>query len=463
METDRRQTSRKEARSYSVFFFGQNLFYMFIYLYLSFYYTEVVLLPASAVAVIFLVARIWDAVNDPMMGVIVDRSHLKGGKFIPWIRISSCLLPLVCTAIFLIRADWPQGMKIGFAAVSYILFGMAYTINDAPAFALSTVMTDNVVERSTLMSNGRLFATLATVLTAVLVKPIANAIGWLGAAIVISIVGVAAMLPVCRHAKERVQPQAGQNLGLKTILTYIKSNRYLLTFLCAILIGSSLNLATSMGTYVAKYSLGNEDLVGLISVISMSPMLVVPLLLPKLMRKFDKKQILTVSLIINIVFSFLLYVAGPDNLIAFLVLSFGRCFGLGGYTTMSYMFVADCIEYGTYRTGTRAEGITFSLQTFCTKMSGAVAGAVPLMIFSATGLDASIPVAEQSASALQAVWITYTLVPVLGMAVVLGILLAAYRLCDADVQKMATLNHGGEISQADRAELDKKFGPQARG
>lgn len=440
-----------------MFFLGQNMFYMFVYFYLSFFYTEVALIPAGAVAAIFLVARVWDAVNDPMMGVIVDRSNLKKGKFIPWIRLSTILLPFSCILMFLVKPEMPQGVKIAFAACTYILFGMIYTINDAPAFALSTIMTDDVTERSTLMSSGRLCATCATLLAAIFVKPLANRIGWCGVAIVTAVWGVIMMTPVCRNAKERFKDETNGKLSFKEIVAYIKSNKYLLIFLAALLLGSSLNFATSMGTYVAKYSLGNENLVSVISLICMAPMLVVPVALPKLMKRYDKKSILMVSLVVNIIFSAALFFTGAENMALFLILSFGRCLGLGGFTTMSYMFVADCIEYGTYKTGKRAEGITFSLQTFCTKMSGAIAGAIPLFVFSAAGLDSSVPVAMQSKEALDAVWMTYTLIPVLGMIGVLLIVAFAYRLTDKDVQRMADVNHGIEVTEDERQELEKKY------
>lgn len=451
------KTTKKERTSYAMFFLGQNMFYMFVYFYLSFFYTEVALIPAGAVATIFLVARVWDAVNDPMMGVIVDRSRWKSGKFIPWIRLSTILLPFSCILMFAVKSEMTSGTKIAFAAVTYILFGMIYTVNDAPAFALSTIMTDDVTERSTLMSSGRLCATCATLLAAIFVKPLANRIGWMGVAIVIAVWGVVMMTPVCRNARERFKNQAEGSLSLKEIVSYIKSNKYLLIFLAAFLLGSSLNFATSMGTYVAKYSLGNENLVSVISLICMAPMLVVPVALPRLMKRYDKKSILIVSLIINIVFSTALFIAGSENTALFLILSFGRCLGLGGFTTMSYMFVADCIEYGTYKTHKRAEGITFSLQTFCTKMSGAVAGAIPLFVFSVTGLNSSVPVAMQSKEALDAVWMTYTLIPVLGMIGVLLIIVFAYKLTDKDVQRMADINHGIAVDEKVRCELEQKY------
>lgn len=155
---------------------------MFLYLYLSFYYTEVVLLPAAAVAAIFLAARIWDAVNNPMIGAIADRSRRKNGKFLPWIRLSTCLLPASCILVFLIRPAWSAGAKIAYAAVTYILFGMIYTVNDAPAFALSTAMTDDVV-------------------------------GLAGAAVIISAAGLNASVPVAAQKPGSLEGKYGNPYG----------------------------------------------------------------------------------------------------------------------------------------------------------------------------------------------------------------------------------------------------------
>lgn len=458
MHQDIHRTTKLERFAYGLFFFGQNLFYMLIFLYLSFFYTEVILIDSKIVGLIFLGSRVWDAVNDPMLGMAVDRFRLSKGKFIPWIKASTYLLPLIIIGMFSLQVTMTTHVKIFWVALSYLLFGMAYTLNDSPAFSLSTVMSDSVHERAMLIAYGRIAAAIVTLLVAVAVMPIVKIIGWFYLGVSIALLGFITMLPVSFIAKERYVQQTKQSLSFREILQYIQANRYLLIFLIAFLLASSLNFVESIGTYVAKYSFQNENLISLLGAIGILPLMVVPLFINRLMKKFDKLEILLFSIGINIVFSFLNYFSGTENLIVFSLFAVFRSIGLGGFITLGYMFVADCIEYGAYKSNYRAEAVTFSLQTFATKLSAALSGTIPLFIFSAFGLNANIPPAEQSDIALKSVWFAFTVIPAIGMFLVVPLLMFGYKLRDKDVQLMVLINQNKKINGEDKKYIENKYG-----
>lgn len=458
----RMRTTKLERFVYGLFFFGQNLFYMLIFLYLSFFYTEVVLIDSKVVGLIFLSTRVWDAINDPLLGIAVDRFRLKSGKFIPWIKASTYLLPIIVVMMFSVQVSMAMPIKIFLAAISYLLFGMAYTLNDSPAFSLATVMSDSVHERGMLIAYGRIAAAIATLLIAVTVIPIVKNIGWLFLGTTISVFGFLTMLPLSFIAKERYVQTTTQFLSLQKMMHYIKSNRYLLVFLTAFLIASSLNFVESMGTYVAKYSFQNEDLISVLGAIGILPLLIVPFFISQLMKKLDKLTILLFSIVINIVFSILNYLGGSENFILFAVFAVFRSIGLGGFITLAYMFVADCIEYGAYKNNHRAEALTFSLQTFSTKLSAALSGAIPLFIFGLFGLNANIPAAEQTKAALHSVWFSFTVIPAIGMTFTIPLLVLGYKLRDKDIQLMVLLNQNKKISTSEKEYLIQKYGEQAK-
>lgn len=179
-------TSGGERFSYGLYFFGQNIFFIFLYLYLSVYLTDVGI-PALTVSAIALAVKVWDAVNDPLFGGIVDAVKLKKGKFLPWLRISLIAIPIATILFFAIPSGVPLIVKIIWSVAAYVLWDTAYTICDVPIFGLVTVMTDNQNERTTLMAIGRVTAMIATVIVYMGVPSVRAAIGgWLPTTIVLA-------------------------------------------------------------------------------------------------------------------------------------------------------------------------------------------------------------------------------------------------------------------------------------
>ncbi|MDR3644758.1 MAG: MFS transporter, partial [Clostridia bacterium] len=147
-------TSPLERASYGSFFFGQNIIYVLQFQFLTYYYTESVGLSIASATLLLLVARILDAVYDPIMGAIVDKHPFKKDKYLPWIRIATYFVPLSLVFVF-VNVGQTYNQKLIYAYVTYILWGMLYTISDSPLFSLSTAMTNHVYERDKLIAFGR--------------------------------------------------------------------------------------------------------------------------------------------------------------------------------------------------------------------------------------------------------------------------------------------------------------------
>ena len=155
-----REVTGKERVSYVLYFLGQNIFYLLTYMYMNTYFTDVGI-PSAAVGVVVLIVKIWDAVNDPIFGGIVDKVHLKGGKFVPWLRIGVPVLLIANIALFAIPFQASQGVKIAWAIAAYCLWSVGYTMNDVPIFGLITTITSNQDERTSLNASGRVAAMVA--------------------------------------------------------------------------------------------------------------------------------------------------------------------------------------------------------------------------------------------------------------------------------------------------------------
>lgn len=251
-------TNRLERLAYGGYFMGQNLIYFLVYQFLMLFYTDVVGITAGAVGTMFLIARIFDAVNDPIMGIIVDKTNLEGGKFIPWIKLVIFLMPLT-TVILFIKVGGGGINSLIYAYITYLIWGIIYTISDVPIFALATVMTHNSNERVTLISIGRIGAGLGSVIISLFFMTLLSKIAWTGTVLLLATLALLSMLPLRYLGRERYVYQQKEVLSLKKIFSFVLNNKYLLIFYGAIIMASLTNTSTVSINYFAIYNLGNES------------------------------------------------------------------------------------------------------------------------------------------------------------------------------------------------------------
>ncbi len=148
-------TSKKERFAYCLFFLGQNILWGYAG-YVETFLTDIGMAAATA-AFVLLVPKLWDAVNDMLFGYIIDRSRFKNGqKFIPWVKIGVTAVGITTVVLFAIPESVDQAIKVVWFLVAYIVFDISYTILDAPAYAVTTVMTSNVQERTSIIAGGKL-------------------------------------------------------------------------------------------------------------------------------------------------------------------------------------------------------------------------------------------------------------------------------------------------------------------
>ena len=424
------QTSLLEGLSYGGFFLGQNIIYLIQYQYLLYFYTEHVGLSIASTATMMLIARIWDALNDPIMGALVDKLNFKGGKYLPWIRVATYLLPLSLLLVF-VNINASYSLKLVFAYATFLFWDMIYTISDAPLFSLSTAMTSNIYERDKLLSYGRFAAALAAIISAAFMVLKAG-LGWTGTVAVFMAFSFLVMLPLQFTAKERAPYNRSADISYLTIFKYLFKNKYLLIYYAGYLAYEGTNTLQIMAAYFANSNLGDEGLVMTIMAITVIPTLLVSPFLPRLIKWIGKKKLTIYSTILTIMLSIIQYFIGYDNFTLFLAFTSIRVLFMMLPPLIYGMFTADCIEYGAHVNGERTEGISFALQTFVTKMAAAFCSVLCLLLLKYFGYVEQA--AQQSARTLHGIWIIITLVPVIGY---LGMLVAMafYKLDENTVQQ----------------------------
>ena len=434
-------TSRGERLSYGGYFWGQNFILIIVLQFLMIFYTDVVGLTAASAGLIFLVARIWDAVNDPIMGIIVDKVRFKNGeKFKPWITAVTFLLPLVTILLFMNPASSMTG-KLTWAFITYILWGMIYTVSDIPIFALATVMTGDQDERVRIISIGRLAAGIGALVGVIIITPLTISLGWTPAIVIVAVIAMAVMLPLKFKAVERISYQRDASTPMKEMLKALVKNRYLMLIYAVIIISNLTNTGSATIVYFVKYNLGNELLIPMISLAGASSAILLPIFLPKLIRIFGKRMLFLLLMSISIISSTLFYFVGYTSLPLVFIFIALKYIAFNLPILMMAMFTSDCLEYGYARTKKRNEGIVFSVQTFSIKMTLALQGIMGAFALSRAGYAAN---QVQSTDVLEEIWRMNTLYPVAGQLVAVILFFFFYKLSESKVAELVVAGSDGQ-------------------
>ncbi|MBQ3504130.1 MAG: MFS transporter [Oscillospiraceae bacterium] len=463
-------TTSGERLSYWTYFVGQNIYYNITAAFIS-TYLAMQGISLGKVAVVLLIVKVWDAVNDPIFGYIFDKVKFKNGlKSLPWLRIAVLLIPVVTIFLFSIPAGMSETGKLIWFGVAYVLWDTVYTLTDVPAYAMLNTMTDNLQERNLLLSVNRVFSGGGVVLYGVVLpllisEDVGMSASW--AIAILSIFSALTMVPLCVNCKERnYKPdEENENFSPRQMFKYLRSNKYLLTYYGGYMATDALKTSAAVTLFVAFYLFGNSTFSIVLNFLSMVPGVFAAMAMPALLKRFDKFKTLFWCNIVNIILGLVIYFAGWENKALFLILTCIRTIPMSVVGILAFMFTPDCAEYGEYKTGISAKGITFAIQTFSVKITGAVSSALALFLlglFSWVSVEAESFAqlealgVQQSAAGLSGLWIVYALVPVIGM-MVSTVFYLFYKLNDKDVQIMAKCNSGLITREEAEAQLSRKY------
>ena len=438
-------TSKGERLSYYLFFAGQLIFNTIVMSYVLTLLLNNGVNEVLAGAII-LAPKIWDAINDTLFGFIIDKVRFKGGRFLPWIKLSAILMPLATVFLFSVPGSLSVTGKCIWIVIGYVLWDTSYTISDTPIYALSTSMTNNMDERTTILSlrgvTGAIGGLLAAVLIPLLYGQNGANLGWSVTAIIVSVIGLACMLPVGFVAKERFDAEKEEEASFKELFTALIQNKNLFVIIGVRFIFLLTYTVQVLNPIFCEYVMGNETIASLLALLISVPSIVLSVVLPMLCRRFDKVHTLVVFMVIFAVPSILQYFVGYESLAIFLLITTIRAIGYAGFTALIFMFIPDCIEYGQYTTGQRNAGTSFCLQTFVSKLNSAVISSLTAFIIAAMGFSAT----NVTEAGKDGVWFTYTIFTAIGSIIAIPLLLKFYTLRDKDVKEMIACNNG-EISK----------------
>jgi len=392
---------------------GRDMVYGIVSMFLMFYLTDVIDLPTSTmwwVAGIILAARIFDAFNDPFMGLIVDNTHTRWGKFKMWITIGAITSPIFTILLFTNFNLQGSAYIIAFAII-YFMWGICYTIHDISYWSMLPSLSVDQKEREKIGALARIFANIGLFFVVVAIVPLTTSLGakfgsmqkgYFIFAICVSVFMSMGMCVTIFGVKETgIVADKKQNTPLRELVNIIvKNDQLFFTMLALSLFMIGYMTTTSFGLYFFKYAYGNEGMFSIFSAILGVSQLTALATFQFFSKKFDRKTLYT-GAIVSMTAGYLLFFFAPVSTMLFIgiagVLIF---FGQSFIQLLMVMFLADSVDYGHWKLGKRNDSITFSIQPLINKLGGAVGSGVVSVVIIISGIKDANSAADVTPSGL---------------------------------------------------------------
>ncbi len=427
--------SLKLAKKSAVILYGlgdlaSQFVWTFVGSYLTIFYTDIVGMTPAAVSIIMLLARIWDGINDPMMGALAERTRSKFGRFRPWIAFGCPFLAVFGVLTFVNMGNGTGGVI--FSAVIYILAGMLYTVVNIPYSSLAAVMTEDANQRNLIgtsrsigMNLGMIIVNSCSAGLALFFSGegalVANSRGYMMVAAIYGLISIPLFLAVFFSSKELVMPVHDmRKVTFKETIYNVVSNRYLMVVFFACL----LQMTAFMGriaitTYYVIYCLGAFTLIALIMTIPSIGGVIGSCFVAKFAKKFGKRNVLMATFVGQGIGLLIVYFASFENMNQILVghWIYG-IFNCGFPLTLA--MVADSVDYQEKKSGIRTDGTAYATYGLSTKVGNAIGAAVGVLMLAGFGYVANH---EQTMVVKQGINLTVNLIPAILLFVAAALLL----------------------------------------
>lgn len=406
----------KERICFTIGAFGRSGIYTLMSMFTLVFFQNGTGLTLTQGTTIILIGRVFDALNDPVMGMIVDRTKSKWGKMRPYLLFAP--VPIAICTILLFSAPFEQGSTAAFvwALITYILWGVAFTVQDVPFWGLSSVITPLESERTSFISTARLGSTFGGILPALLVpilyqSNLGYTKGFFISGLIFALLGCGLSILIFFVSKERV-PKMDHTPSFRETFAVLGKDKLLIIVIFASVLGSTMVTANQCADYIGNYLIiqnytdfsqiftdstqttlvPNVDaaaayngfwiprgtIVTTLTVAIGVGMVPAMALFPVLRKKLSLKQIYIGSAVFGLIVHALCYVVFAHdvtkiNIYLLWVFLFLMGLPLGIYNVITYALIADSVDYLEWKTGERHEGVCFSFQTFLSKVNAAIA------------------------------------------------------------------------------------------
>ncbi len=479
--------SKKQTAAYGIGAVGKDMVYALSSGYVMYYYQDVLGIDAAFIGLILLIARIFDAANDPFMGIIVAKTKSRWGKFRPWIFSGTILNAFVLYALFSASHFTGTGLKVFFAVI-YILWGVTYTMMDIPFWSIIPAVTHEPKDRETMSVVGRTCAGVGNALITIFAMPVVQAIGGGNTAVaeikgfsvlalivavlfaIFETITVVALKEEKTESEElKEQENDAANMHVKDMFKALFHNdQALVVVICIILINTALYITSNLLIYFFKYDVSGSNWAANQSLFNavggagqiLGMMAIYPLLRKKLSNHSIFKLCLALEIIGYALILTACYTGLSTNMIVICICGLFVFVSNGILTVLTTVYLSASVDYGELKTGKREESVIFSMQTFVVKAASGFAvflAGVGLDLIHFTGSSStseSAKIVKQSASTITGLRLLMTIIPIILLIIAMFVFRNKFKMTDQKIEEMneeLKVKHG---ENQDAAELE---------
>lgn len=407
--------SLKEKIGYGVGDTASHFVWDMVGFWILIFYTDTFGISAAAAGTIMLIARFWDMISDPIMGVLADRTNTRWGKFRPYLLWMA--LPYAVLAVMTFSTpDLGSSGKVIYAGTTYLLLMTVFTAINLPYSSLGAVMTADSYERTELNSYRFVFAFVGQLIVSGTALTLAryfgkgnDAAGYQITIILFSIISFALFMVTFSTTKERVSPPKEQKESLKEDFRNLLKNRpWMILFFVGVISFVMFALQNLSIAYYFKYYIGNEENVQLFNVIGTIALIITIPFSKSLAKRFGKRNVFLASSLLSGLFFMLLYIPGEKSLFTIYTLNILAKMAYAPAVPLLWTMLAEAADYSEWKTGRRSTGLVFSAATFAQKAGWGIGGALAGWLLAIFNFQPNV---EQTETAITGIKLMISVVP----------------------------------------------------
>lgn len=442
----------REKVSYGLGAVGKDMVYMLSASYILYYYQDILGVSAIAMGIILMAARVFDAFNDPVMGVLVAKTKTKWGKFRPWLLIGTILNAFVLYFMFAAPPALNGSGLVAYAAATYIIWGVTYTMMDIPYWSMIPAFTEGGKEREGLTTLARSCAGVGSaVITIITMKCVYllgqgdERLGFRWFALIVAVIFVLFILCTCLNIKEKSTVDVDSPSVGQMFKALIQNDQAMAVVITIVLINCAIYITSNLVIYFFKYDFGGENWYdaytlfntfgGAIQILSMM------LFFPLLRKFFNAIQIFYISFFMAVAGYVVLLILAFTNMSSVYLLFIPGFFifaANGMLTVIVTIFLANTVDYGELKNNRRDESVIFSMQTFVVKLASGVAALIASICLAVFNLsDDTSTVTEAAGSSVIGLRMTMTVIPIFGLLIAVFLFRQKFILTEEKVEEIA--------------------------
>ncbi len=444
--------SAREKVSYGLGAVGKDMVYMLSASYILYYYQDILGVSAIAMGIILMAARVFDAFNDPVMGVLVAKTKSRWGKFRPWLLVGTILNAIILYFMFAAPPSMNGSGLVAYAAATYIIWGVTYTMMDIPYWSMIPAFTEGGKEREGLTTLARSCAGVGSaVITIITMKCVYllgqgdERLGFRLFALIIAVIFVLFILCTCLNIKEKSTVNVDSPSVGQMFKALIQNDQAMAVVITIVLINCAIYTTSNLVIYFFKYDFGGENWYdaytlfntfgGAIQILSMM------LFFPLLRKFFNALQVFYISFFMAVAGYVTLLILAFTNMSSVYLLFIPGFFifaANGMLTVIVTIFLANTVDYGELKNNRRDESVIFSMQTFVVKLASGVAALIASICLTVFNLsDDTSAVASAAGSSVVGLRMTMTVIPAIGLLIAVFLFRQKFILTEEKVEEIA--------------------------